>query len=940
MLTMYVIANGDLVREGLNALVTFLGENSFGSLTRIVTTFGIYGVILAFIKHRDVTEMIKWFAMMVFFSSVMIAPKTELAIYDSSSPGSALEVDNVPVSLALIASTFTSMSYGVTTAIETAFHLPDELQYSKTGMLFGSKLFQASHDFRILDPDLHAEMNSYVQNCILGDIKINQKYTYAELKESESLWDTTSQSPSPVRRMTLANGTTLSCVDAKPVLYQNLTQYINDNAFVLYGKKLFGTNSQSYENLFNQYLSPSYNFLLGGSQTASNIFMQAILINAMKEGIRDYASLSDATAGLQDYAMTKSEIQTESTWAVTAMEASYFLPLIQTLLLLILICLFPFVAVLSLLPSGFSQWGNYLRSFAYLGLWPPLFGVINMAMNYYVESHTSVFTGISMNNFDTLTQMNYSTAAIAGYLSLSVPFLSYGLVSNRLLHAIGAPVNQLLSGLQGSVSQATMETTTGNMGLGNASYRNFSGQNMNMNKHDTDITDFHGTYTEQMSSGVMKTTTENGQAVYNVSPGLSNIAQSLNLGSQLSQTLSQSAETARQTALTESDNVQSSISHASSRFLQLGNSLSHDDRDNDHVSSGLSASENRALSFLDSKADEISKNEHISKSEAYKILGTMAYSGHVGGGLDTGGAVAQITKIPVGAKANIGVDVSYAKNNVSEHIDTYNRSDTHGLTSREAQEVSQAFHTIASHQSTQSNDVSDSRSRALVDNLASDLRQAETSSHNRDVSFSQSERLSTMATTAQSQSASVNSNLNQAFVNYVRAQEGDAYADSLFSNPGALSSQAQLNTLAQSFVHQEASSMMKGEAQDFMSTVNPEQMYHQRAATQQGVTSNLLKANQEANESILNEKRNFQTTNGVKNEIRENVSQNLNAAEARVSSQVINQSWQEHQQEKAKMEDALDKGSIEATQWTLPVSRDYLDGHKRVDAVKIEQHNK
>lgn len=935
MLTMYVMANGDLFREGLNALVTFLGENSFGSLTRIVTTFGIYGVILAFIKHRDVTEMLKWFAMMVFFSSVIIAPKTELAIYDSSNPGSALEVDNVPVSLALIASTLTSISYGVTTAIETAFHLPDELQYSQTGMLFGSKLFQASHDFRILDPDLHAEMNSYVQNCILGDIKINQKYTYAELKESEGLWDTVSQNPSPVRRMTLANGTTLSCVDATPVLQENLTQYINDNAFVLYGKKLFGSKSQSYENLFNQYLTPSYSFLLGGSQTASQIFMQAILINAMKEGIRDYASLSDATAGLQDYAMTKSEIQTESTWAVTAMEASYFLPLIQTLLLLILICLFPFVAVLSLLPSGFSQWGNYLRSFAYLGFWPPLFGVINMAMNYYVESHTSVFTGISMNSFDTLTQMNYSTAAIAGYLSLSVPFLSYGLISNRLLHAISAPVNQLLSGLQGSVSQATMETTTGNMGLGNASYRNFSGHNMNMNKHDTDITDFHGTYTEQQASGVMKTVTENGQAVYNVSPGLSNIAQSLNLGSQLSQTLSQSAETAKQTALTESDNVQSSISHAASRFVQLGSSLSHDDRDNDHASSGLSESENRALSFLDSKADEIAKNEHISKSEAYKALGSMAYS--ASGGVKAEVGTPGITGSSVGAKADLNSGYTYT--DVSEHTDNYARNDTHGLTLREAQEVSQAFHTITSHQSTQSNDVSDSRSRALVDNLASDLRQAETSAHNRDVSFSTSQRLSTMATTAQTQSASVNSNLNQAFVNYVREKEGDSYADSLFSNPGALSSQAQLNTLAQSFVHQAANNMMQSETKDFMSAVNPEQTYHQHASTQQETTGNILSANQEANQSILNEKRNFQTTNGIKNDIREEVNQNLDAAKVRTGNQVINQNWQEHQKEKAALDERLEKGMHNATTWTTPFIGNLIPSHSRSKSDKIEGNN-
>lgn len=933
MLTLYVVANGDLFREGLNALVTFLGEDAFQSFTRIATAFSIYGVILAIIKHRDFTEMFKWFVMMVFFTTVMVAPKTDLAIYDSSTPGAVLEVDNVPVSLAWIGSTLTSLSFGVTTAMETAFHLPSDLSYSTTGMLFGAKMFQASHDFRILNPDLIGEMNDYIQNCILGDIRINQKYTMKELKESEALWNTVSKNPSPVRRMVF-DKEILACSDATPKMEASLKEEINQNAIVLYGKKLFGTKSQSYEALFNQYLSASYNYFINASQASTDIFMQSMLVNAMKEGIQNYAAMSDNPASLQDYAVTKSEIQARMTWATLGIEATYFLPVIQTVLLLLLVCLFPFVAVLSLMPNGFSQWGNYLRSFAYLGLWPPLFAIINMAMNYYLQARTSVFTGVSMNNFDALAQLHYDSSVIAGYLSLCVPFLAMGLVTNRVLHAISNPVTSILGGLQSGVSSAAMETASGNFSMGNTnygnrnaenaslnnvSYNNTSYNNTNANKHDTDWTEFHGTITEQMASGVMKTTTEDGQIIYNVSSGMSNLAQSINLGSQLSSTLSQSAEKAHQSAITESDNVQSSLSHAASRFVQLGESLSHDDRDNDHASMGLSSSENRALSFLDSKADEISKNEHISKNEAYKVLGTMAYSSDVGSKIDTSkGIIGKVAENSIGINGHVGASSSYNYSDISERSDNYTRNDTHGLTSREAQEVSQAFHTIASQQKTQSNDVSDSRSRALVDNLASDLRQAETSAHNRDVSFSESQRLSTLATQAQTASASWNSNLNQAFVNYVREREGDARADALFSNTGALSSQAQLQSLAQSFTHHMADGLMQGDAKDFMSSVDPEQTFKAHSSAPQAIQS-LLNENQQANHEILGEKRTFQTTHGIKDNILENVSQNLNATQSRVNRDVINQNWQEHQQEVASMEERLEEGKHDATTWTTPI---------------------
>lgn len=916
MLTFYVVANGDLFREGFNALVTFLGEDAFQSFTRIVTAFSIYGVILAIIKHRDFTEMFRWFVMMVFVTAVMVAPKTDLAIYDSSTPGAVLEVDNVPVSLAWIGSTLTSLSFGVTTAMETAFHLPSDLSYSTTGMLFGAKMFQASHDFRILNPELNSEMNDYIQNCIIGDIRINKKYTMQELKVSEALWDTTGQNPSQVRRIAAPTGGTMTCLEAKTQLASDLKEEINNNAIVLYGKKLFGSNTKSYAALFEQYLAPSYNYFINSSQTATDIFMQAMLVNAMKAGIQNYAAMSDNTASLQDYAITKSEIQARMTWATLGIEASYFLPIIQTTLLLLLVCLFPFVVVLSLMPSGFSQWGNYLRSFAYLGLWPPLFAIINMAMNYYLQAKTSVFTGVSMNNFDELAQLHYDSSVIAGYLSLCVPFLAMGLVTNRVLHAIANPVTGILSGLQSGVGAAAQETTSGNLSAGNASYRNFSGNNLNMNKHDTDWTDFHGTVTEQMASGVMKTTTENGQTVYNVSQGLSNIAQSVNLSEQLSQTLSQSAEKAHQSAISESQNVQSSLTHAASHFVQLGDALSSENRHGDHVSSTLTSSENEALSYINAKTDELSKQEHISKEEAFQRLGQWSVGGSAH--LDSSRTIwGKAGELLMGAKAD--ASLGYNAQRTSTGRDSYTHGENHGMTEREAQDLSHAFSVLSSHQQTQSHDSGHSTSASFIDNFASDLREAQTSAHNRDVSISNSERLSEMATTAKTNSASVNSNLNQAFVDYVRSSEGDARADSLFSNPGSLSSQQQLTHLASRFVHQVSQDMMSGETTAFENSVQPEQHYTNAVNnlnSAQG-TSSLLEANQVANQSLSAHRSSLEGSAIPDAILHHDVFQQKNTIQQRIDGEGknLNQSYQHNS---ATMEKTLDEGMKAATTHSTP----------------------
>jgi conjugal transfer mating pair stabilization protein TraG len=603
------------------------------------------------------------------------------------------------------------------------------------------------------------------------------------------------------------------------------------------------------------------------------------------------------------------------------------------------------------LPKGFSHWTAYLRYFLWIELWPPLFAIVNMAMNFYLQQQSSAFSGssVSMDTFSQLAQLHQSSTAIAGYVSIMVPMIARGLVSNTVLESIAGIASGLLGGLQSTANLAAGEATTGNFSLGNTNYHNASAHNIstdnasfnnvNGNKHDTDWTEFHGTYTEQMASGVMKTTTEDGNTIYNVAPGMSNLAQSVNLSSQLSSTLSHSAEQAHATAVTEANNVQSSVSSAASHFVQLGEALGNDHRENDHASLGLSDTETKALSFLDSKADEISKNEHISKADAFKEMGNMAYHGQIGANVDAKNSLAGlIAKHAIGTGGSVNVSAAYTNSDASEHSDSYTRNDTHGLTSREAEEVSQAFHVMESHQNNQSSDVSDSRAKTLIENFASDLHSARTSSHNRDVSYSQSERLSDMATTAQTNSASVNSNLNQAFVNYVRESEGEAKADALFSNPGALSSQAQLGALGSRFVNYVAQDMMQNNTAGLGSHINPEASFARQSASQGGAES-VLNENNTANHDILRHKAEFQTTNGVEHDIRDNVNTHIGHAQENTTKS-INQHWQAHQSEKKAMETDLEEGKHTATTWTTPLVGTWIPTDGRSNEEKLDTETK
>ena len=109
----------------------------------------------------------RWFLGYVFFINLILLPKTSVLIDDISSQTPKL-VDNVPVVFALSASLVTTIGYGLAQSYDALLSMPDDLQYTKTGVLFGSRLIQASTDFKITDPLLKEEIDQYFRSVWWG----------------------------------------------------------------------------------------------------------------------------------------------------------------------------------------------------------------------------------------------------------------------------------------------------------------------------------------------------------------------------------------------------------------------------------------------------------------------------------------------------------------------------------------------------------------------------------------------------------------------------------------------------------------------------------------------------------------------------------------------------------------------------------------------------
>ena len=83
-------------------------------------------------------------------------------------------VANVPLGLALMASFTSQVGDYLTRSAELVFGLPDDLNYSKNGMIYGARLMEATRSLRISDPEFAANLDEHFRQCVFYDVLLGQ----------------------------------------------------------------------------------------------------------------------------------------------------------------------------------------------------------------------------------------------------------------------------------------------------------------------------------------------------------------------------------------------------------------------------------------------------------------------------------------------------------------------------------------------------------------------------------------------------------------------------------------------------------------------------------------------------------------------------------------------------------------------------------------------
>ncbi|MDH1612257.1 conjugal transfer mating-pair stabilization protein TraG [Klebsiella aerogenes] len=812
MQEVYVIAGGDWYRHVLNAVAAFMQTENWKIIERMCIGFSVLIVAGSWIKKHSVMDMLGWVFSLTLVSMLVLI-KTPVQVIDYSEPSSVYQVDNVPIGLAIPASLMTRIGNAFVQSYEMVMTLPDSSVYSKTGMLFGSNLVAKSTDFMSQNPEIVTLFSDYVQNCVIGDMLLNHKYSFEDLMHSTDPYTLIFSNPSPLRGIFDKNNQFKTCLEASVDLKSALAldTQTGGKTWNYYVRQIFGGRPNP-DVLMSSLLGDSYQTFYHNSQSASQIIRQNVTINALRSGIQSYAARSADSASLINIATTSSLEKQRLAQASMGQQALRTLPMMQTVILGMMIGMFPIIVMAAMFNMLTMQvLKGYVVALMWLQCWPILYAILNSAMAFYAAKNA---TPVVLSEMSQVQLRDSDIATTAGYISLMIPGLAW-----MMIKSVGAGFSNIYSHFASSGLSATSQAASGVVD-GNYSYANMQTDNVSGNSWNTNSTTAFGQMTRQLANGGMGTQTRDGSMVWDTSGAMSKLPVDINVGRQIASAQQQMARESEVQAESALHGYNQSVTSAWNTLKQFGTNMGTSSSMMTGADSTESSQDTMARSKMMNAVDSYAKANHISRDEAFSQLmdksvkgavsGEIYGSARAGAGFElfgTGGHVEGGGKVSVSGTASSG-----SQDNTSES-GRHSNTNNHDSSSQAVKDFREASDYLTSHKTTTSGNVTDNNASSRVDQFAASLSSAKNSYDQYTTSKIRSHEYSDMASRTESMSGQMSENLTQQFANFVQKQ-APQNAEAILTDTSSPEIAAQREALARDFVKSQVEPKIDGAYQE------------------------------------------------------------------------------------------------------------------------------
>lgn len=585
MVEVFTIGGGEYIVNTFNAVAAWTGGGGYRSLLRVVMVLGLIYALMAVAFTMNVRAWLNWFIGSGLIYGCLMVPTVNVKVTDRVNPSLApAVVSNVPLGLGVIASFTSQVGDYLTRSAETVFTMPSQLRYSSNGMVYGSRLLDATRNFQIRDAEFATNLSSHFKNCVFGDIMLGQK-SMTDLAAAKDLWQAIGpgsvarSQPWTTRTGALTETNIITCNNAYDLLSQDWVRMIAAHT-PIWGKQTYPKLSTSVAAAkLRQDVPIANQAFTASSANYETVVRQNTAINAFMQA-RDGMAGGPASASIDTFATTRADIQARNTYNSIAQQAMSWVPILNIVLTVVFYAMFPVIFPLFLMPqTGVGALKGYLTGFFYLAAWGPLYVILHMICMSQATSagNAAAEGGMSLGTYAGIGAINAETATIAGFMLMSVPFLAAGLAKGAM--SISGQATSILSPAQNAAEAAAGEQTTGNYSYGNTSFAN-STSNMRQSNQWSDAMSYStgaGGYSYRHDNGATTSSFGNGQAVVDVTGGMSR------LGVQPSMDSSYVAEMRQQASLAERQSKSESEAAAAIR------SATHTDRSGSGTSTSSSS---------------------------------------------------------------------------------------------------------------------------------------------------------------------------------------------------------------------------------------------------------------------------------------------------------------------------------------------------------------
>lgn len=504
--------NGEAVKAVFDGVAMISNSTMMSGAMQAAALFGFLVALAVAVFKLDLRESFTYLFVVGFFWMGLMVPKTTVLITESGGygyTGRQYTVGNVPIGLAYMGHIVSSFGQNITRKAEQVNHLPDDLNYSRTGMLFGARLLENIREARFPDAQLTQDWALFMNQCSFFDMNLYHFYNVQDLAQSpdilatltntnQALFTNVSQVASSKGNRLQYNGksTTMTCNEAAKELKDRtqfysknyLPQYIADRVFAGLGTNTAGINRV---NALASLGDSSFQYLLNNSRfdTLKNIEQAAMAEIIREGGIINGQRNRNAAKVQQAFSQVQARNQYIAAQKTGALMAGWNLPLVRSAAEAIMIGLFPFVMILALLGGvmAFRMLGFYMMGMMWIQLWAPVASIINLIMTMNAKRLLSLETVngvITPGSSDTLLMAAADAQAAAGAAMWLIPVIAGAL-------AMGG--RSLMNGMMGMTSSAK---STGESAGSQAGAGNFSAGNMNYNNANSNKLSLNPVYTE------------------------------------------------------------------------------------------------------------------------------------------------------------------------------------------------------------------------------------------------------------------------------------------------------------------------------------------------------------------------------------------------------------------------------------------------------------